>query len=111
MELTMGTIDLQGQVAVVTGASLGIGRATAIALGEAGAHVVVNYRSHEEQAEEVVEAINATGSRAIKVQADVADQPQVEQLVQAAVDTFGKVDIAISNAAYSAFTSECEMLL
>ena len=97
----MGTIDLQGQVAVVTGASLGIGRATAIALGEAGADVVVNYRSHEEQAEEVVEAINATGSRAIKVQADVADQPQVEQLVQAAVDTFGKVDIAISNAAYS----------
>lgn len=101
MTLTMGTIDLQGQVAVVTGASLGIGRATAIALGEAGAHVVVNYRSHEEQAEEVVQAIAAAGSRAIKVQADVADQPQVEQLVQAAADTFGKVDIAISNAAYS----------
>ena len=99
--LIMGTIDLQGQVAVVTGASLGIGRATAIALGEAGAQVVVNYRSHQEQAEEVVEAITAAGSSAIKVQADVADQSQVEQLVQAAVEAFGKVDIAISNAAYS----------
>ena len=99
--LIMGTIDLQGQVAVVTGASLGIGRATAMALGEAGAQVVVNYRSHQEQAEEVVEAITAAGSSAIKVQADVADQSQVEQLVQAAVEAFGKVDIAISNAAYS----------
>ena len=64
----MGTIDLQGQVAVVTGASLGIGRATALALGEAGAQVVVNYRSHPEQAEEVVKTIQAAGSEAIKVQ-------------------------------------------
>mgnify|MGYP001234215714 CR=1 FL=1 len=97
----MGTIDLQGQVAVVTGASLGIGRATALALGEAGAQVVVNYRSHPEQAEEVVETIAAAGSQAIKVQADVADQTQVEQLVTTAVAEFGKLDIAVSNAAYS----------
>ena len=62
----MGTIDLQGQVAVVTGASLGIGRATALALGEAGAQVVVNYRSHPEQAEEVVEAIRAAGSEKLR---------------------------------------------
>ncbi len=96
-----GMIDLHGRVAVVTGASLGIGRATAIALGEAGAQVVVNYRSHPDQAEEVVQAIQATGSQAIKVQADVADLAQVEDLVAAAVTEFGKLDIAISNAAYS----------
>lgn len=97
----MGKIDLQGRVAVVTGASLGIGRATALALGQSGARVVVNYRSHADQAEEVVQALAAMGSEAIAVQADVADQAQVEQLVQAAVDTFGRVDIAVSNAAYS----------
>ncbi len=93
--------DMKGLVAVVTGASLGIGRAAAIALGRAGADVVVNYRSHPEQADEVVKSIRDAGSRAIKVQADVADQQAVERLVQQAVDEFGTVDIAISNAAYS----------
>ncbi|MCA9176975.1 MAG: glucose 1-dehydrogenase [Planctomycetales bacterium] len=94
-------MNLKGRVAVVTGASLGIGRAAAVALGRAGAHVVVNYRSHAEAAEEVVQAIRDAGARAIAVQADVADLVAVEQMIQQAVDEFGKVDIAISNAAFS----------
>jgi glucose 1-dehydrogenase len=93
--------DLQGRVAVVTGASLGIGRATAVALGRAGAKVVVNYRSHEEEAEQVVQAIRDAGSSAIKVRGDVSNRLDVENLVTAAVREFGKLDIAISNAAYS----------
>jgi len=97
----MSGVNLEGRVAVVTGASLGIGRATAVALGRAGACVVVNYRSHPEAAEEVVQAIRDVGARAIKVKADVANRLEVDQMVEAAVREFGKVDLAISNAAYS----------
>ena len=75
-------MDLAGQVVVVTGASMGIGRATALAFGKAGAKVVVNYRSHREKAEEVVEQIQQNGSEAIAFQADVAEQAAVEQLVE-----------------------------
>ena len=97
----MPETDLKGRVAVVTGASLGIGRATAVALGRAGADVVVNYRRHEESAEEVVRAIRDMGARAIKVQGDVAQYADVESLVGEAVETFGRIDIAVSNAAFS----------
>ena len=97
----MSDANLKGRVAVVTGASLGIGRAAAISLGLAGASVVVNYRSHRDQAEEVVSAIEKHGSRAIAVQGDVADQAAVENVVAEAVKKFGRVDIAVSNAAYS----------
>lgn len=97
----MSDVNLKGRVAVVTGASLGIGRATAIAMGRAGAKVVVNYRSHLNQAEEVVAAIRDVGSEAIAVQGDVADQASVEGLVAKAVEKFGRLDIAVSNAAYS----------
>lgn len=97
----MSVVDLKGRVAVVTGASLGIGRATAIAMGRAGAKVVVNYRSHRDQAEEVVAAVKAVGSEAVAVQADVADQAAVESLIAQTVQQFGRLDIAVSNAAYS----------
>jgi glucose 1-dehydrogenase len=97
----MPGVDLKGKVAVITGASLGIGRATALAMGRSGAKVVVNYRSHREQAEEVVEALRKAGSQAVAVQADVADQAAVEQLIAQTVKQFGRLDIAVSNAAYS----------
>jgi glucose 1-dehydrogenase len=97
----MAETALKGRVAVITGASLGIGRATAIAMGRAGAAVVVNYRSHREQAEEVVQAVRQCGAKAIAAQGDVADQAAVESLIAKAVAEFGKVDIAVSNAAYS----------
>jgi glucose 1-dehydrogenase len=93
--------ELKGRVALVTGASLGIGRAAAVALGRAGAAVVVNYRSHEGEAEKVAQAVRAAGSRATTVQADVADADAVERMVEKTVAEFGRLDIAISNAAYS----------
>jgi glucose 1-dehydrogenase len=97
----MSDVDLKGRVAVVTGASLGIGRATSIALGRSGAAVVVNYRSHKDQADETVREVEAAGGKAIAYQADVADQPAVERMVEEAVRQFGRLDIAVSNAAYS----------
>src|SRR5262245_14430030 len=97
----MPTMEFKDQVAVVTGASLGIGRATALAFGREGAKVVVNYRSHPEPAEEAVQLIREAGSDAVAIQGDVADQQAVERLISQAVERFGKVDIAVSNAAYS----------
>jgi glucose 1-dehydrogenase len=93
--------DFAGQVVVVTGASLGIGRETALAFGRRGARVVINYRSHRDQAEEVAQLIREAGGEALTVQGDVADQAAVEALVERAVEHFGRLDIAVSNAAYS----------
>jgi len=93
---------LKSHVALVTGGSLGIGRASAVALGQAGANVAINYRSHREEAEQVAEAVRQAGSEALLIQCDVADQAAVEQMVTATVKKFGKLDIAVSNAAYSA---------
>ena len=95
------TPPMQGHAAIVTGASLGIGRSTALALGRAGANVLVNYRSHEEAAEEVVQQIKEAGSQAVKMAADVSDQMAVESLVARAQQEFGRLDYAVSNAAYS----------
>jgi glucose 1-dehydrogenase len=97
----MLNVDLKGKVAVVTGASLGIGRSTAIALGRAGAKVVVNFRSHREQADEVVAAVKEAGADAVAFQGDVADFAAMQKMVATAVDRFGRLDIAVSNAAYS----------
>lgn len=97
----MSSTDLKGRAAIVTGASLGIGRATAIALARAGAHVLVNYSAHEDAADEVVQAVRDAGSRACKHRADVTQQPAVEQMVARAVEEFGKLDIAVGNAAFS----------
>jgi glucose 1-dehydrogenase len=91
----------QDKVALVTGASLGIGKETAIALGEAGAKVLVNYRSSEVEAREVVSLIHTHGGQAIAHQADVSDHHAVKQMVGRCVAEFGRLDIAISNAAYS----------
>lgn len=100
--------DLKGQVALVTGASLGIGQATAQALGAAGADVVVNYLSNEDSADRVVRAIQDSGARACKHRADVADQASVEEMVAATVERFGRLDIAVSNAAYSERECFCD---
>jgi glucose 1-dehydrogenase len=89
---------LKGQKALVTGANSGIGKAVAIALGEAGADVVVNYVRGEDSAREVVENISEAGSNAIALQADVSQEAQVQQMFRAMFDEFGTIDILVNNA-------------
>jgi 3-oxoacyl-[acyl-carrier protein] reductase len=89
---------LNGKVAVVTGASKGIGAAIARHLADAGAAVVVNYASSQEGADRVVADITRNGGRAIAVQADVAKPAEVERLFSAAMKAFGRVDILVNNA-------------
>jgi glucose 1-dehydrogenase len=89
---------LEGQTAIVTGANSGIGRAIAIALGSAGANVVVNYVTRPEEAEEVAGEIRGHGSRAITALADVSREDQVQAMFAAAVREFGTIDILVSNA-------------
>jgi 3-oxoacyl-[acyl-carrier protein] reductase len=90
--------DLTGKVALVTGASRGIGRAIAIALGEAGADVAVNYRSREAAARETCEEIQRRGSRAPAVKADVSRIEDVTQMLAAVELELGPVDILVNNA-------------
>lgn len=89
---------LEGKVALVTGASRGIGRAIALELARRGAQVVVNYHRSADEAAQVVAAIEGEGGQATAVQADVADLPQAQALVQAALDTYGRLDILVNNA-------------
>src|SRR5512145_1195657 len=89
---------LKGQTALVTGANSGIGRAIAIALGRAGANVIVNYIARPEDAESVAAEIRSHGQGAMVALADVADEAQVQAMFAAAVARFGTVDILASNA-------------
>ena len=90
--------NLKGKTALVTGASRGIGRAIALALGKAGARVAVNYHTSAEAATQVAAAIADAGSKAIAVQADVSNQDDVSRMVAAVTDSFGQVDILVNNA-------------
>jgi glucose 1-dehydrogenase len=94
-------LSLLGKAALVTGASLGIGRATAIALAQAGVDVAINFRSHPEEAEQVAQQIRAAGRRALLVQGDVSDEASVREAVARTVSEFGRLDVAVSNAAFS----------
>ncbi|WP_195573073.1 3-oxoacyl-[acyl-carrier-protein] reductase [Paenibacillus sp. 1001270B_150601_E10] len=90
--------NVEGKVALVTGASRGIGRAIALALASAGADVVVNYAGSEAAAKETAQAIEAMGRRAITVQANVGKSDEAEQLVKTALEQFGRIDILVNNA-------------
>lgn len=92
------TVPWEDLTAVVTGASRGIGAAVARRLGAQGARVVVNYRSDETAAREVVEAVAATGGRAVAVQADVGLADDVGRLAEAALEEFGRIDVVVNNA-------------
>lgn len=95
--------DLTGRIAVVTGASRGIGRAVAIALAQAGADVAVNYRERATDAIDVVETIHALGRRAIAVQADVSRGDAVTEMFGTVEHALGIVDILINNAGIAIF--------
>src|SRR5262245_35402715 len=96
--MTVSTKKLAGKVAVVTGASKGIGTSIAKHLAAEGAAVVVNYASSREGAERVVAEITGNGGRAIAVQANVAKQPEIERLFSEAKKAFGRLDILVNNA-------------
>jgi 3-oxoacyl-[acyl-carrier protein] reductase len=89
---------LEGKVAIVTGASRGIGRAIALAFAREGAGLVVNYFRSESEAEEVLAAVEEMGQRAIAVRADVSQEEEVGEMVSQAADRFGRIDILVNNA-------------
>jgi len=96
-----GRMKLKDKIALVTGSSRGVGRAVALGYAGEGAKVVVNYTSNQKAADEVVQEIQALGSDAIAVKADVAQKSEVENLVTAAVDKFGRLDILVNNAGFT----------
>lgn len=89
---------LDGKVALVTGASRGIGRAIAITLAKAGAAVVVNYAGNVAAAKEVEQIIVSAGGKVMLVQADIADSESVDAMIQQTMAEFGRIDILINNA-------------
>ena len=89
---------LQGQKALVTGAGSGIGRAIAVALGQAGADVVVNFVADQDTAEDVAAEIRTFGVRALAIRADVADEGQVQAMFRQAIEALGTIDVLVNNA-------------
>lgn len=94
---------MKEKVVIVTGASVGIGRAAAIALGEKGASVVVNYARSEDSAKETMEAVIAAGGQAVICQADVSKEADAKKLIDFTVATYGRVDVLVNNAGITAF--------
>lgn len=96
-------IDLNGKVALVTGASRGIGRACAESLAACGATVIVNFLNSHDGARDVVNAIQNCGGKAIAVRADVSERDDVQAMVDVIGEHFGQLDIIVSNAAAGGF--------
>jgi 3-oxoacyl-[acyl-carrier protein] reductase len=91
-------VNLKGRVAIVTGSSRGIGRASALALAREGADIVVNYLECEKEADEIVDIIRKMGRQSFKVQADVRKFQFVSKMVEVTIKTFGRIDILVNNA-------------
>jgi 3-oxoacyl-[acyl-carrier protein] reductase len=94
----MPASKFKDRVAIVTGASTGIGASTAIQMAQNGVKTVINYYRSEDKAREVLKKIESSGGTAVLVQADVRDNGQVKNMVQKTIDKFGKIDILINNA-------------
>ena len=91
-------MNLTDKVALVTGASGGIGRSVSIALAKAGADVVINYSGNLAKAEEVQKEVEALGRKAMVIKADISSSDEVSAMMKAAVKSFGKIDILVNNA-------------
>jgi 3-oxoacyl-[acyl-carrier protein] reductase len=103
------TKSLEGKVAIVTGASRGIGRAIAERLASEGAAVVVNHHASAGQAAEVIAAIEGTGGRAVTLLADVGVVADAQRLVNGAIERFGRLDILVNNAGVGNRTAMADM--
>jgi glucose 1-dehydrogenase len=101
MSEQQGGPRLTGQVALVTGASGGIGRATALALAQSGADVAINYLTLPEAAEELARQVRALGRKALLLPVDVSDQEAVERMVERVTSDLGRLDILVTSAVYS----------
>src|SRR5262245_39598572 len=91
-------IDLKGKVAVITGASRGIGAATALKFADAGASLVLNYFRHEAEAEQIAQEARRRGVRAITVCADVSSFDDVRALFEQTIGEFNRIDVLVANA-------------
>lgn len=91
-------MQLQDKVAVITGSSLGIGSAIALTFAKEGAAVAIDYRSHPDEAKEIVDQVEGFGGKAIPVRADVSNPGDVKNLIQKAVEEFGRLDVMVNNA-------------
>ncbi len=102
-------MEIAGKVAVVTGSSSGVGRATAELLAELGAAVVVNYNRGAEAANEIVAGVTSRGGKAIAVQADVRSDADCRRLIDTAVDEFGALQILVNNAGMTHFIAHDDL--
>src|SRR3712207_5423078 len=100
---------LKRKVAIVTGASRGIGRAVAERLGRDGATVVLNYARNAEAAEEAVSAIEAEGVKALAIRTDISDVVEVRNLFRETIDRFGRLDILVNNAGTAVYKPLAEV--
>jgi 3-oxoacyl-[acyl-carrier protein] reductase len=91
-------MELEGKVAIVTGGSLGIGSAIALALGKAGCDIAINYRKHHDEAKAIVEEIKGMGQRGMVVKADVSKTEDAQKMVENVVNELGRLDILVCNA-------------
>ncbi|MBA3601539.1 MAG: 3-oxoacyl-ACP reductase FabG [Acidobacteria bacterium] len=98
VEIKLPANLFQGKTAIITGASRGVGRATALRLAESGANVVVNYLSREEDANETVKKCGSLGASAIAIQGDVSQWQDAQNLAQKAIGKFDKIDLLVLNA-------------
>jgi 3-oxoacyl-[acyl-carrier protein] reductase len=102
-------INLSNQIMLITGASRGIGRATAIMAAQAGAAVIVNYRNAAAEAEKIVNEIKQRGGSALAIRADVSLQEEVNDMVKKVITTYGRIDALVNNAGIWTFGAINEM--
>src|SRR5437016_4898941 len=102
-------MNIQGKAAVVTGASRGVGRATALALARGGCAVAINYSSSRGQAEQTLAQVQALGVKAMLFQGDVADDAACKALMAAAAKELGRLDILVNNAGTTTFIQHSDL--